>query len=191
MARPPELCPHGVLGKEKCAECRRAWDREKVARDPERYHGYALAADRRKRARNKELYGVVRSPQQQAARFKSDHRSPEKRAALQLEGRLHYRKPHAMARIKYQAQLRRRVEELARCACCTTVQIAAWWEKCPEGHERDHIIALADGGMHCLKNLQYLLQKLHRSKSGAENTLRRNKVRWLRDNLRILGLHPA
>ena len=38
------------------------------------------------------------------------------------------------------------------------------YENCPEGHEVDHIIPLAKGGLHHESNLQYLTIKENRSK---------------------------
>lgn len=44
------------------------------------------------------------------------------------------------------------------------VLIREFYENCPSGYEVDHIIALADGGKHCLSNLQYLTPEEHKIK---------------------------
>ena len=38
-------------------------------------------------------------------------------------------------------------------------RIVSFYQECPEGYEVDHIVAVANGGSHTLRNLQYLTKE--------------------------------
>lgn len=52
--------------------------------------------------------------------------------------------------------------------CCTEAQVADFYLRVAVGFEVDHIAPLAQGGLHCLKNLQILTIEEHRVKTSAE-----------------------
>lgn len=61
----------------------------------------------------------------------------------------------------------RRARKLKQtCGCCTSEQIAAFYERAHEqNREVDHKLALALGGPHCLKNLEALTPADHKFKT--------------------------
>lgn len=52
------------------------------------------------------------------------------------------------------------------------------YERCPEGYEVDHIIALAEGGAHHQDNLQYLPAMENRRKNRTQNYNKDLAIRW-------------
>jgi hypothetical protein len=52
------------------------------------------------------------------------------------------------------------------------------YKHCPKGYEVDHIIALAEGGLHHQDNLQYLPAEVNRKKNRTQNYDRSTIVRW-------------
>ena len=61
------------------------------------------------------------------------------------------------------------------CSCCTREEIIQFIINRPEGYHLDHIIPIFEGGLHCLKNLQFLHPDEHLEKSRIENIRRRSK----------------
>lgn len=55
-----------------------------------------------------------------------------------------------------------------RCTCCTKKEIDEFINGRPDGYQVDHLKCKAEGGLHCLKNLQYLTISEHASKSNKE-----------------------
>lgn len=45
-------------------------------------------------------------------------------------------------------------------------KMVVFYQNCPEGHDVDHTLALAEGGTHTLQNLRYLPTSLNRSLGG-------------------------
>ena len=64
------------------------------------------------------------------------------------------------ASARYRAALRDQTPEDA-----DREAIKEFYERCPEGHEVDHIIPISKGGLHTLENLQYLTMPENRRKS--------------------------
>ncbi len=54
------------------------------------------------------------------------------------------------------------------CKCCTRNELLLFYMNCPEGYVVDHIQRLSTGGIHCIKNLQYMLWGEHSRKSCYE-----------------------
>ena len=52
------------------------------------------------------------------------------------------------------------------------------YKKCPKGYEVDHIIALAEGGLHHQDNLQYLPSLENRKKNKTQNYDRSLAISW-------------
>ena len=52
------------------------------------------------------------------------------------------------------------------------------YENCPEGYEVDHIIALAEGGLHEPDNLQYLPKSENRKKNKSQNYDKKLAIKW-------------
>ena len=63
------------------------------------------------------------------------------------------------------------------CTCCTAEEIAEIYSICASkggGHEVDHVLAVALGGMHCVHNLQILTKADHHTKSNIDRQKIRN-----------------
>jgi hypothetical protein len=56
--------------------------------------------------------------------------------------------------------------------------IKSIYENCPKGYEVDHIIALAEGGLHHQDNLQYLPALENRKKNKTQNYNKNLIIRW-------------
>lgn len=54
------------------------------------------------------------------------------------------------------------------CTCCTPEDILSKFRRMPSHYELDHIIPIAIGGLHCLKNLQALTPEAHKLKTKAD-----------------------
>ena len=52
------------------------------------------------------------------------------------------------------------------------------YRHCPKGYEVDHIIALAEGGLHHEDNLQYLPALVNRKKNRTQNYDRSKIIKW-------------
>ncbi len=62
------------------------------------------------------------------------------------------------------SQARRARKNKQTCSCCTTTAKNNFYEARKQGMEVDHIIPLAKGGLHCVKNFQYLTRHENRTK---------------------------
>ena len=72
---------------------------------------------------------------------------------------------------------RRAAERVALCTCCTSKQFANFFAVAEMvGYHVDHIVPLADGGAHCIKNLQMLPADVHARKTSAENSRRARRL---------------
>lgn len=54
------------------------------------------------------------------------------------------------------------------CTCCTPEGVLAVYKACPPGHEVDHKIPIAVGGLHCVHNLQILSETDHLKKTSED-----------------------
>jgi len=61
---------------------------------------------------------------------------------------------------------------------CNHELIKEIYKMCPKGYEVDHIIAIAEGGLHHQDNLQYLPAMENRKKNRTQNYNRSFIVRW-------------
>jgi hypothetical protein len=97
-------------------------------------------------------------------------------AAAREYGRLH----RAENRAKTQARVvqRRARKQRQTCNCC---EIKDFWpvyrEASSRGFHVDHILALINGGLHCLHNLQILSPAEHQAKTAADLRLWRLNTR--------------
>jgi 5-methylcytosine-specific restriction endonuclease McrA len=65
---------------------------------------------------------------------------------------------------------RRALKRLQLCTCCIKEQFEAIYAAAQlTGYEVDHIVPLALGGMHCLRNLQTLSRKDHQVKTSRDH----------------------
>lgn len=74
---------------------------------------------------------------------------------------------------QYRARKYRATPETAN-----TKLIKEIYKMCPEGYEVDHIIALAEGGLHHEDNLQYLPAMENRRKNRTQNYDNSLAIRW-------------
>lgn len=65
-------------------------------------------------------------------------------------------------------QRRRARQYAAECGCCRWRDIQAMWLNRPNGCEVDHRLALTLGGLHCVRNLQYLTTEDHKRKTATD-----------------------
>jgi 5-methylcytosine-specific restriction endonuclease McrA len=129
----------------------------------------ALTRQQRWQERNAEHYRA----QQRAAQATPEHKA--KKLATQRKNRDAYNErnrryaasPKGLA-AKAEKEARRRARIKSQtCDCCTPADIRPIYLEAQEkGLEVDHIIALANNGPHCLKNLQ-LLTKAENIRKGA------------------------
>jgi hypothetical protein len=66
------------------------------------------------------------------------------------------------------AQHRRARKMNQLCECCTREEVEAVWLAAPDGHEVDHKLPLALGGLHCCRNLEVLTYAAHRVKTADD-----------------------
>jgi 5-methylcytosine-specific restriction endonuclease McrA len=72
---------------------------------------------------------------------------------------------------------RRAAEREANCTCCTAKTFAEFYNVAKlVGYQIDHITPLADGGAHCIMNLQMLPPDVHARKTAAENSQRARRL---------------
>lgn len=72
--------------------------------------------------------------------------------------------------VKAKYAARRAKEKEAQCSCCKPRHFRKVYAQATFGiHEVDHIVPLALGGAHCVKNLQILTIEDHRKKTAADN----------------------
>ena len=72
--------------------------------------------------------------------------------------------------VKAATAQRRGMKRSQSCTCCTLADVAAVYARArPFLDEVDHIVPLALGGAHCVKNLQILTIEDHRKKTAADN----------------------
>ena len=132
------------------------------------------------------------SPERVAAR-REYRQTPERKAAERARWANPARRayvealretPQAKARAKtYEEMPHRREDRRARsrarlstlykqrCECCSSASIAAFYSDAKSrGLQIDHIVPLAIGGQHCLKNLQALTKSEHKLKTKQDMT---------------------
>ena len=63
---------------------------------------------------------------------------------------------------------RRASLEAACCDCCSDDVIRKFYSNRPEGYHVDHVKPLSNGGLHCIRNLQYLEAALNLMKGTKE-----------------------
>jgi 5-methylcytosine-specific restriction endonuclease McrA len=131
----------------------------------------------------------ARHPERHQASIKKQnakHHGPEWAASMRR-----YRKenPDRMARLERERNIRnadeRRAQRMKRrarkreavCSCCTAKQFAEFYAVAAlVCYQVDHIVPLADGGAHCIKNLQMLPVDVHAKKTAEENSRRRRRL---------------
>ena len=132
------------------------------------YRGVRVPVGEAARTRRRE-YDRKRSPKAERGRHQ------RWREANREKERETDRKRYAAdpGKISSKVAARRAMEIAVQCDCCTPKQIADFYAVaaliCADV---DHCSALADGGKHCLKNLQLLDPLEHRKKTGKENSIR-------------------
>ena len=86
-------------------------------------------------------------------------KNPEKVKAYTKKWSVNNRGKENARAARYRARKRNQTPENAN-----KIWIDLIYEHCPEGHHVDHIVALANGGLHHEDNLQYLTASENRSK---------------------------
>jgi len=136
------------------------WDAVKRyrARHPERYQAS-------KKKQNAKHHGPEWAAQMR--RYRKDN--PDRMRRLERE-----RNQRNAAERRAQKAKRRARRRAALCSCCTAQQFTNFYGIAAlVGNQVDHVVPLADGGAHCIKNLQMLSVPDHAAKTAAENARRR------------------
>jgi hypothetical protein len=103
----------------------------------------------------------------------------KRQLSLQLWDRLGRRTEHdkiiknRVGVSKYRAKKKNLTPDNANCGLIKEI-----YKHCPKGYEVDHIIALAEGGLHHENNLQYLPAMENRKKNRTQNYDKNLVIKW-------------
>jgi hypothetical protein len=173
------IAPKYVKYKYVCVECEKLRCRIKSRvyywKNPAGIRAKANAnrASNLEREREKERIRETRRKPRDPQKVKEWHsngikRNPEKYRLMALRRSTKYAKAHLEERAAIEN--RRRARKLSQtCTCCTNEQLLLAYKQAAEiGGHVDHIIPLALGGLHCLKNLQVLTKEQHKEKTKGD-----------------------
>jgi hypothetical protein len=149
-----KACIHGHLAERYtagrvCTECHKRASIDYNARNADR-------------ARETTAAWQKANPDRLRAANERHSKTQKRRDSLRNFQRRHPQRINAKNRLRYA----RKLSQI--CECCTPDTIRAVYERCPRGHEVDHRIPLAIGGLHCVKNLQILSRAEHRAKTNRD-----------------------
>jgi 5-methylcytosine-specific restriction endonuclease McrA len=145
------------------------------ARHPEKYRAQVKKRNAKKRALISAWVKADRAahPEKWRAYYRAYHAGHKDAARV---SRKKYKKTHPHIQLAAYAK-RRANKRAALCSCCTSRQFSDFYAAAALlGHHVDHIVPLADGGAHCIKNLQMLSAEDHAIKTAAENSRRLRRL---------------